>query len=91
MAILADDIVVKYLIYLVRSRQLAAGAGAGLLLNLLADDVVAEIDALVADKHRWSRDELAHLVLALAAERAVQQPIAIATFSLLVVAHGPTS
>jgi hypothetical protein len=44
-----------------------------LLLHLLADDVVAELDALVADEHGRAGDQLAHLVLALAAERAVQQ------------------
>jgi hypothetical protein len=43
------------------------------LLHLLADDVVAELDALVADEHGRARDQLAHLVLALAAEGAVQQ------------------
>jgi hypothetical protein len=43
------------------------------LLHFLADDVVAQVDALVADEDRRTRDQLAHLVLALAAERAVQQ------------------
>ncbi len=51
---------------------LAALVGGG----LLADDVVAQLDALVADEHRRAGDELAHLVLALAAERAVKQLLA---------------
>src|SRR6187549_3248716 len=55
-----------------RSGQLVA-ASLALLLELLADDVVAELHALVADENRGSCDELAHLVLALAAERAVQE------------------
>ena len=42
-------------------------------LVLLADDIHAELDALVADEHGRPRDELAHLVLALPAERAVQR------------------
>src|SRR5262249_45351640 len=37
-----------------------------------ADDVHAELNAFIADEHRWAGDELAHLVLALAAERAVE-------------------
>src|SRR5215468_3323095 len=39
---------------------------------LLGDDVVAELDALVADVDRRPCDELAHLALGLAAERAAQ-------------------
>src|SRR4029078_5799889 len=46
---------------------------------LLADDVHAQFDALVTDKHRRPGDELAHLVLALAAKRAIQSVFRIAT------------
>src|SRR4029453_14102154 len=49
-----------------------------LLLPLLRDDVVAELDAFVADVHGGARDELADVVLALAAERALQRPSALA-------------
>src|SRR5262249_52721201 len=48
-------------------------------LVLLADDVHAQFDALVADEHGRTSDELAHLVLALAAERAVERILGIAT------------
>jgi len=41
-------------------------------LELLADDVIAQFDAFVTDEHRGPGNELAHLVLALPAERAVQ-------------------
>src|SRR5690606_18350025 len=41
-------------------------------LRFFADDVIAEVDALVANEHRRPRDELADFVLALVAERAVQ-------------------
>src|SRR4029078_11921875 len=48
-----------------------------LLLNrlgkLLVEDLVAQPDALVADVHGGAPDELAHLLLRLAAERALQQ------------------
>src|SRR5262249_8365284 len=47
-----------------------------LLLPLLRDDVVAELDALVADVHGGARHELADVVLGLAAERALQRPSA---------------
>jgi hypothetical protein len=40
--------------------------------QFVADDVVAQIDALVADEHRWAGDQLLDLVLALAAEGAVK-------------------
>src|ERR1700722_18675645 len=39
---------------------------------LLADDVHAEFDALVANEHRRPGDELAYLVLRFAAERAIE-------------------
>jgi hypothetical protein len=41
--------------------------------QLVADDVVAQVDALVADEHRRTGDQLLDLVLALAAERAVER------------------
>ena len=41
-------------------------------LGLFANDVVAKLDAFVADKDRGARDQLAHFVLRLAAEAAVQ-------------------
>src|SRR5262249_56492639 len=45
---------------------------------LLRDDVVAELDALVADVDGGPGDELADVVLALAAERALQRSAALA-------------
>jgi hypothetical protein len=44
--------------------------------HFLADDVVAQVDALVADEHRRAGDQLLDLVLALAAERAVKRFLA---------------
>jgi len=48
----------------------------GLSVALLADDVVAKLDALVANEHRGAGDQLANFVLALAAERAVEKLLA---------------
>jgi hypothetical protein len=51
--ILADDVLVQDLPDLVRRRQLALVGARGLGGRaLLADDVVAKLDALVADEHR---------------------------------------
>ena len=41
--------------------------------ELLFDDLVAEIDALVADVDTWSRDELFDLLLRLPTEGALQE------------------
>src|SRR6516162_90334 len=51
-------------------------------LVLLADDVRAQFDALVADEYGRAGDELAHLVLALAAERAVERILGFAAADL---------
>src|SRR5205807_7493827 len=51
-------------------------------LVLLADDVHAQFDALVADEHRRAGNELAHLMLALAAERAIERVLRIAATDL---------
>src|SRR3712207_8442680 len=46
--------------------------------ELLFDDLVAQVDALVADVHAGARDELLDLLLRLAAEGALQQVTAVA-------------
>ena len=71
--LLADDIFVEGVFDLLGGGEFAAAGGGVGALGLLADYVVAEVDALVADEHGGAGDELAHIVLALAAERAVEQ------------------
>ena len=44
-----------------------------LLTQLLFDDLVAKLNALIADVDRWSSNQFANLLLALAAEGALQQ------------------
>src|SRR5439155_1574960 len=51
-------------------------------LVLLADDVHAEFDALVADEYGWTRDEFADFVLALSTERAIQRVLGVARANL---------
>src|ERR1700751_2462148 len=80
-ALLADDVFVEDFLDLVGLRELVARA-LGAVLELLPDDVVAELDAFVADEHRGTCDQLTDLVLALPAEGAVQE------FAVVVTAAG---
>src|SRR5262245_47649254 len=80
--ILTDDIVVKNFAYLLGGRDAVARLHQRGFI-LLADDVHAQFDALVANEHGRAGDELAHLVLALAAERAVERILGIVTADLV--------
>src|SRR5262249_17923394 len=80
--ILTDDIVVENFAYLLRGRNAVARLHEGGFI-LLADDVHAQLDALVADKYGRAGDELAHLVLALAAERAIERFLGFAAADLV--------
>ena len=70
--VLPDDVLVEERVDLGRLRELVelqlCGVG-----ELLLDDLVTEVDALVADVDARARDQLLDLLLALAAERALQQ------------------
>src|SRR5262245_21360436 len=79
--ILTDDIVVKNFAYLLRGRNAVARLHQGGFI-LLADDVHAQFDALLADENGRAGDELAHLVLAFAAERAVERILGFAAADL---------
>src|SRR5688500_15741964 len=85
-ALLADDVLVQDLEDFLGLGQAAAGR-LRLLLEFLADDVVAQLHALVADEHARARDQLADLVLALPAEGAVQDLVAVAGTALSVFGH----
>src|SRR3989442_15681537 len=58
-----------------------ADLAALLFFPLLGDDVVAELDALVADVHRRAGDQFTDVILALPAERALQGSVAFARSS----------
>jgi hypothetical protein len=67
--LLADDVLVERVLDLVRVRELGARRlRTRRLEELLLDDLLAQVDALVADVHALARDELANLLLALPAE-----------------------
>ena len=82
--LLADHVLVEARLDLARDRQVGLRRlRIGRIdRHLVADDVVAELDALVADEHRRAGDQLLDLVLALAAERAVENLLARGTFFL---------
>jgi len=69
--ILADYVIVQHAADFLRRRHPVARLHQ-VRLVLLTDDIHAQLDALVADEHGRARDQLAHLMLRLAAERAVQ-------------------
>src|SRR5262249_42283528 len=75
--VLADDVVVEDLADFFRRRDAVTRLHQRGLV-LLADDVHAQFDALVADEDGRSGNKLAHLMLALAAERAVKRVLRIA-------------
>ena len=79
--VLADDVVVEDLADLLRCRNLVARFRQRRLV-FLDDDVQAKLDAFVANEDGWPGNELAHLVLALAAERAVERVLRIAAAAL---------
>jgi hypothetical protein len=79
--ILTDHVVVENFAYLIGGRHAVARLHQRGFI-LLADNVHAKFDALLADKHGRAGDELAHLVLALAAKRAVERILGIASADL---------
>ena len=74
--VLADHVLVEELADLARLGQLVE-LHVGGLVQLLLDDLVAEVDALVADVDAGAGDQLLDLLLALPAERALEQVAAV--------------
>jgi hypothetical protein len=80
-ALLANDILVENFLDLVRLGELVAGA-LGAVLELLADDVITQLDTFVTDEYGWAGNQLPNFVLTFPAEGAVQK------FSVVVAAAG---
>src|SRR5690606_40605177 len=78
--VLTNDVTIKEFLDFGWRRQLVADGIAGSLLGFFQDDVVAKVDALIADEHRRPGDKLANLMLILAAEGAMQGLIVARTF-----------
>src|SRR5699024_8282776 len=83
---LADDVLVQGVVDLARLGQVGTPGG-GLFLQFLADDVVAELHALVANEHGRTRAQFAYFMLALAAKRAVKDLATLVGTALPLVAH----
>src|SRR6185312_14963173 len=84
--LLADHVLVEDLLDLVRLRELVP-CPLGAVLELLANDVVAELDTLITDKDGRAGDELADLVLALPTEGAVEELTVVVAAAGIVAAH----
>src|SRR5262245_56954565 len=69
--VLTDDVVFEEFFYLDRLWKRGAACGRFLLL-IIGDDLVADVDALVADVNRRAGNKLLDFVLRLAAKRAAQ-------------------
>ncbi|MNY22310.1 hypothetical protein D3C86_1559100 [compost metagenome] len=77
--LLPDHILIQAFADFVGRGQVRARGGCGVLVGrggLVTDDFIAQVDAFVANEHRRACDELLDLVLALAAERAIQKLLA---------------
>ena len=77
--LLADDVVLEDAGDVFRGRNTVAGFDQRALV-LLADDIHAQFDAFIADEHGRAGNELAHLMLALAAEGAIEGVLGVARF-----------
>ncbi len=74
--LLADHVIVEDLADLLRGGHPFRGFQTR-AAGFLADDVHAQLDALVADEHRGAGDQFADLVLAFAAEAAIEGVLAV--------------
>jgi hypothetical protein len=79
--LLADHVVIKNAADFLRGRHPVAGLHER-RFRLLADDVHAQLDAFIADENRRASDQLANLMLAFAAEGAVQRTLGVVAASL---------
>src|SRR6185312_6770861 len=69
---LADDVFVQELLDFLGHRKGGAGAAARLEAIVVRDDVVADLDAFIADEYRRAGNQLADVVLVLIAEQAAE-------------------
>ncbi|CEJ49757.1 hypothetical protein XAB3213_980037 [Xanthomonas citri pv. bilvae] len=83
---LPDHVLIQYLENLARLGQ-AGTCRLRLLFEFLADDVVAQLNALIADEYAGTGNQLTDFMLTLTAERAVENLVAVAGTTLAVFAH----
>ncbi len=70
--LLTDDVIVEKRRDLLRLRQMLQRE-VGTLGEFLLDDLVAQLNALIADVHAGTGDQLLHLLLRLSTERALEE------------------
>jgi hypothetical protein len=88
--LLTDDVLLEEREDLARLGQVEVGDDAVRRLgHALFDDLVAELDALVADVDAGTGDQLLHLLLALAAEGALEQVGALTDASHVLLLQKP--
>jgi hypothetical protein len=78
---LADDVLIKHVLDFLGLGKLVLG-GIARILQFLANDVIAKLDTFVADEDRRACNQLADLMLRLAAKRTIKE------FAVLVLAAG---
>ena len=78
-ALLTNHVLIKDRADFYRRRQLLLAAFSLAFLYFFANDVVAQVNALITDKHGGAGNQLAHFMLALAAEGAIQQLAVVVT------------
>jgi hypothetical protein len=76
-AFLADDILVQYRVDFPGNREVVSAGVVAVFLDFLANNVIAKVHAFITDEHGRPGYELADLMLAFAAERAVKQLAAV--------------
>ena len=70
---LANHVMIKVGLDFRRRRQISAAFASGIAGGqLITDDLVAQVNALVADKDRRTGDQLLYFMLAFTAKRAVK-------------------
>ena len=70
---LADHVLIEDPFDLCRLGDIGRSAEVLVAVDLFGDDIVAQIDAFIADVYAWARNKLFDLLLALSAERALQE------------------
>jgi hypothetical protein len=89
--VLADHVLVEDVVDLARLRQVLEMSNARRGDELLVDDLVAEIDALVADVDAGAGDQLLDLALGLAAEAAQELLVGVGRSAISAPPRSPGS
>lgn len=70
--ILANNVLIQIFTNLMRCWQRVIALHFGKFRELFLNDVSTEVNALITNENRWASNQLLYFVLALTAERAIQ-------------------